>query len=154
MRERQIDLLERDLDGIEAFLDEFDPPANGETRTVETNAAGELVIVRNFPLPDGCNPDYIDLLLMTHQYPSAPPVGIYILENNNAEVIADLGRTFNVMHAAAYSAPTVEGYRWVCFIHQGNRWRFNHHDIVSGDNLRKFLIGFYHQCGTERGHGH
>ena len=88
MRFRQIDLfLASDLAGIQAFLDEFSPPTNGEDREVELNSTGELVIVRNMPLPDGFVPDYIDLLLMVPDYPSRPPIGIYLLERNNGELI-------------------------------------------------------------------
>src|ERR1039458_9019334 len=98
MRFRQPDLLQWDLAGVQAFLDEFALPSNGEPREVELNSTGELVIVRNMPLPDAFRPDHIDLLLMVPDYPSRPPIGIYLLERNNDELIAQLRLIFNVMN--------------------------------------------------------
>lgn len=151
MRLRQIDLLDRDVAGVQAFIDEFDPPSNGEARVAEINSTGELVIITNFPLPDGFRPDYIDLLLMVPDYPARPPIGIYLLERDNRALIDQLRRIFNVMHTAAYDAPSVEGYVWICVHYQGNAWHYNRSHVAAGDNLRKFLIHFYNRLLSERG---
>lgn len=110
MRPRQLQLLERDLAGIRSFLADFDRPANGEARSVEINRTGELVIIRNMPLPDGFDPDYVDVLIMVPDYPSRPPIGIYLLERNNREVIDQLRQIFNVLQNAVHDAPSVSGY--------------------------------------------
>jgi hypothetical protein len=110
-----------------------------------------LVVVANFPLPDGFAPDYIDLLLMVPDYPARPPIGIYLLERDNRALIEQLRRIFNVMQSAAYSAPSVEGYVWICVHYQGNAWRHEPRHVAAGDNLRKFLIHFYNRLLTERG---
>ena len=146
--ERRMRLLEQDVEGIAVFLHECGLADNGEERSVEIDANGDLVVIRNFPLADGYDPDFVDLLLLTHRYPDAPPEGLYLLERNNAEVIAQLSRKFNVMQSAAYSAPTVPGYRWICFHHSGHGWKFNRRNVRAGDNLRKFLVGFYAQTGA------
>jgi hypothetical protein len=150
MRDRQLLCLEQDLEGVASFLDEFGEPQNGEARSVEANPTGDLVCIRNFPLPEGYDPDFVDVLMLTHRYPDAPPVGLYLLEQSNAETIAQLGRKFNVLNYAAHSAPTVAGYRWICFTYQDNCWRFNHRRIAYGDSLRKFLINFFQQCSVEK----
>lgn len=148
----RLDLLEADVTGIQAFLDEFDPPANGETRFAEINDSGELVIVTNFPLPDdgGFRPDYIDLLLLVDRYPARPPIGIYVLERNNQPLIAQLRRLFSVMGQAVHDAETVAGYQWICVHYEGNNWRYHPRDLAHGDNLRKFLIHFYNRLQSER----
>jgi hypothetical protein len=151
MRELQTTLMERDVEGIQAFLDEFPDPANGEWREAAINQTGELVLVRNFPLPDGFAPDYVDLLLMVPDYPRTPPIGIYLMEKNNRALIGQLKRIFNVMNWAAHDAPTVEGYAWICVIYQGLAWKYNARDPARGDNLRKHLIHFYNRCQSEIG---
>lgn len=143
----RIDLLERDMEGVAAFLNEFAPPSNGELRTVEANPTGDLVWIRNFPLPDRYDPDHVDVVVLMHRYPDAPPIGLYLLENNNAETIKQLRQKFNVFQTGLHSAPTVAGYRWICFVYAGNAWRYNRRHVGSGDNLRKFLINFFRLCG-------
>jgi hypothetical protein len=151
MRERQLELLRRDVAGIQAFLDEFEPPANGEPRTALYNDTGELVAIYNFPLPDGLDPDFVDLCLIVNDYPSRPPIGIYVLERSNRALIRQLRRIFNVMNHAAYSAPTIEGFAWICLHYDGDRWRYHPDNIARGDNLRKFVAGFYGRLVSETG---
>jgi len=150
MRDFQMNLLARDLMGIQAFLDEFDPPANGEDREVELNSTNEAVVIRNFPLPDAYDPEFIDVLVLVPDYPARPPIGIYLLENEqNADVIGQLRRIFNVMQTAFYGAPTVPGFAWICVHYQGDAWRFNPDHLASGDNLRKFFINFFNRLQME-----
>ncbi len=146
MREWQMGLLEQDLVGISTFLDHFEPSANGEERVVQSNPTGDLVYVQNFPLPDGFDPDFVDVLMLTHRYPDAPPIGLYLLEQNNSDVIGQLSNKFNLLRRGFHDAPTVPGYRWICFVYADNHWSFDRRHVASGDNLRKFLINFYHQC--------
>ncbi len=150
MRTRHEDLLSWDLASIRAYLDGFDRPANGEAREVETNATGELVIIRNMPLPDGLHPDYIDLLMMAPDYPIRPPIGIYLLERDNGALIQQLRRIFNVMNTAFHDAQTVEGYVWICVHYQNNAWRYNPNHPATGDNLTKFIIHFFNSCHDGR----
>jgi hypothetical protein len=149
MRTRQNDLLAWDAAGIQDYLDEFDDPSNGEARQVEINSTGELLVIRNMPLPDGFRPDHIDLLLMVDQYPGRPPNGIYLLERDNGSLIGQLRRVFNVMQTAVHSAPSVPGFVWICVHYAGDTWRYNSDRLAAGDNLRKFIIHFYNRCQSE-----
>ena len=150
MREWQMELLGQDLAGVSDFLEGFEPAANGEERVVESNATGDLVYVQNFPLPDGFAPDFVDVLMLTHRYPDAPPIGLYLLEQNNREVIDQLSNKFNLLRRAVHDAATVEGYRWICFVYSDNGWKFDRRHVAHGDNLRKFLINFHHQCARSK----
>ncbi len=140
--------LSHDVAGIQAFLDEFDAPANGERREAAVMPSGEIVVVRNMPLPDGFNPDYVDLALYVPRYPGTPPIGLYVLRKNNAATIAQLKAIFNVLRAGHHEAPTVPNYDWICLAFADNRWSFNINSPNAGDNLRKFLIRFYNLCLT------
>jgi hypothetical protein len=152
MRSRQEALLEQDLAGIQAFLSEFDPPSNGEEREVELNSTGEVVICRNFPLPDdGFDPDFIDLLVLVTDYPSRPPIGIYLLEQNNRRLIGQIQGKFHVLNTAAHDAPPIPGYKWICVHYEGNTWKFNPNHLAAGDNLRKYLIHFFNRLHSDGG---
>lgn len=146
---RQIELLKKDAMGIQAFLGEFDVPRNGEPRYAIVNDTAEFVAIRNFPLPDGFSPDYVDILINVLDYPATPPVGLYILERSNAGLISQIRNIFNVMNHAAYSAPSIPGYSWICWHFEGHRWRYNTANVTAGDNLRKFLIGFFNRLDLD-----
>lgn len=148
---RQLQLLMEDVEGIQEFLDEFEPTANGELRYVALNETGELLTVRNFPLPDHLRPDHVDLLLLTGGYPAEAPLGIYLLERNNRSLIDQLRHSFNVMERAAYTAPTVPAFDWICWHFEGNRWEYCRDNLAAGDNIRKFLVGFYNQLCIDTG---
>lgn len=145
----QNDLLKRDVEGIRAFLDEFDPPANGEPREVSIGPSGQTVSVRNFPLPDGLNPDYVDIALLLPDYPARPPIGAYLLKRNNEALLRQLKRVFNVFDRGFHDAPTIPNYQWICVVYDQNRWRYNAANVAAGDNLRKFLIRFFNFCQSK-----
>ena len=141
--------LQDDVALIQRFLNQFGRAQNGEWPVADINATGDLVIVQNMPLPDGFKPDYIDVLLIVDKYPAMPPIGIYLLERNNAALISQLSRIFNVMNQGFHGAVTVPGYRWICFHYQGGMWKFNHRRVSAGDNLCKFLTSFYNHLESE-----
>ena len=145
MRDQQRVLLEQDIAGIQDYLDQFELPSNGEFRSADMNDSGEYVVVQNMPLPDGFAPDFVDLLLITEHYPALPPYGIYLLEKNNREVIAQLRRLFNVM-GNMRAAPAVKGFAWVCVHYASHGWRYDSANVPAGDNLKKFLVNFYNRC--------
>jgi hypothetical protein len=136
-------LLERDVEGIRSFLAEFEPPSNGEAREVIVGASGQTLSIRNFPLPDGLNPDYVDIALLLPDYPARPPVGVYLLKRNNEAVVRQLKAVFNVFDKGFHDAPTIPGFQWVCLVYDDNRWRYNAANVATGDNLRKFMIRFF-----------
>jgi hypothetical protein len=144
-------LLDADVAGIQDFLDQFEPPRNGEAREALLNTTGEAAIVRNMPLPNGFAPDYVDVLLIVDKYPVRPPIGIYLLENQNSALLNQLRRVFNVFENAHYGAETIPGYQWICLHYQGDSWNYNSINVARGDNLRKFLIGFFNRCQSEIG---
>ena len=146
MSYREQALLSRDVAGIQAFLDEFPAPANGEAREVAIGASGKTVSVTNMPLPDGFAPDYVDLAILLPDYPATPPIGLYMLRKANAPLIAQLKRIFNVFDHGFHDAPTIDSYDWACLVYEDNRWQYHAHHIASGDNLRKFLIRFFNLC--------
>lgn len=140
-------LLRKDMAGVQAFMDEFGPTPSGEPRSAALNRTAEYLALRNFPLPDGFRPDCIDALLVVSDYPGCPPVGLYVLNRNNASLMKRLEAVFQVYRDRAfYSAPSLPGYTWICYHYQDDRWHYNAASPQSGDNLRKFLMSFFHLC--------
>jgi hypothetical protein len=67
LSQQKLVALQWEVRAIQAFLSEFEPPRNGGRRTVRLSHSGEIILVRNFPLPDGYWPDQIDLLLKVYR---------------------------------------------------------------------------------------
>lgn len=140
---RRSALLAWEANNVQAFLDEFEEPSNGEARCAEVNGSGEYMTVRNLPLPDRYRPDFIDAMLILDDYPARPPAGIYLLNNYNEGVISQIRGRFNAFRdSAAHDAPPIEGYTWVCYHFRNNAWQFRTQDPARGDNVRKFLAAF------------
>ena len=144
------ELLQQDIAGIQAFLDEFGPCANREPRVAAVSRTGELLTVRNFPLPYGFEPDHVDILLVIPDYPGHPPIGLYMLNRNNAALMRRIENILNLFrNMAMHSAPAIQGYTWICYHYAGQSWRFNARHPAAGDNLRKVLLSFYSICEQE-----
>ncbi|MGH8631714.1 MAG: hypothetical protein ACREU7_13250 [Burkholderiales bacterium] len=143
----RLDLLRQDIVGIQAFLGEFGECPSGEPRSVGLGRTDELLLLRNFPLPDGFRPDHIDLLLVIADYPGRPPIGAYVLNRNNATLLRRLEGIFHMYRDRAfYQAPAIPGYTWICYHYAGDVWHFNAAHPAAGDNLRKFLMSFFSIC--------
>jgi hypothetical protein len=147
---REYALLRNDVAGVQAFLDEFPAPFNGEIREAAIGPSGKTVSITNMPLPDGFEPDFVDLAILLPDYPATPPIGLYLLRKSNAPLISQLKRIFNVFDHGFHDAPTIVNYDWACLVYEGNRWRYNASHVASGDNLRKFLIRFFNHCQQGR----
>lgn len=129
---------------VQTFLDQFGPPTNGERRIARIGDNGEHMYVRNFPLPDGFEPDYIDLMVLLDDYPARPPIGLYVLHKQNAALIRQLSGRFNAFQDSAYhSAPAIRDFTWICYHYANNSWRFREGNPAQGDNTAKFLAGFF-----------
>jgi hypothetical protein len=138
-------LLRQELVLIQAFLDEFEPPENDVLRRVTLEGGETGVVVRNYPLPDGYAPDQVDLLIDVSNYPSKPPIGLYILINNNEKIIQRIKRIFGdhvFGNHAYYGARDIEGFAWICLHYKDHKWSFNARQVNRGDNLQKFLEMF------------
>ncbi len=140
-------LLKWEVRAIEAYLGEFDPPASGGRRRARLSPSGEIILIANFPLPDGYEPDQIHLQVGVSQYPQWPPIGLYIMNQGNAALIAQLRERFSAFQDwAGHSADPVPGYTWLCYSYARNKWRYNTPYPSRGDNVRKFLATFYALC--------
>lgn len=129
---------------IQQFLDGFEHAENGRHRTIQLGSTAEFLIIRTFPLPDGYRPDYIDMLVMTDSFPSIPPIGIYVLNRENAALIRQLSSRFNAFRDRAFhDAPAIPGYTWICYHYADNTWRYRGDNPARGDNIGKFLAGFF-----------
>ena len=96
------------------------------------------------PLPDGYAPDEIDALLLVDNFPSLPPIGLYVLNHGNDQVVTQLRRRFNAFQDRAFhDAPSIDGYTWICYAYAGNAWRYRASEPHKGDNLRKFVASFF-----------
>lgn len=125
---------------VQRFLDEFEPPSNGETREAIVTESGKLLVIRNLPYPDGWDPDYGDALL---DISSLPPKGIYVLNDGLNGQEAKLRQKFNLFKDAAYhEAEAIPGYTWICHIYPNNQWKVDPLNPARGDNLRKYLALF------------
>jgi hypothetical protein len=144
---QKLALLKWEVRAIEAYLGEFDPPTNGGRRSARLSRSGEIILVANFPLPDGYEPDHMDLLVGVSQYPAWPPIGLYVMNQGNAALIAQLRDLFSAYQdSAGHSADPVPGYTWLCYSYTGNTWRYCAPYPARGDNVRKFLATFYALC--------
>jgi hypothetical protein len=141
---RKQSLLHNEVARIQHFLDGFESTTNGNRRTVRLGKSAEFLIIRNFPLPDCFYPDYIDILVLTESFPAIPPIGIYVLNNENAALINQLSAKFNAFRdRAAHDAPAIQGYTWICYHYANNSWRYRLDNPSRGDNIAKFLGGFF-----------
>lgn len=138
-------LLTREIMLLKEFLQEWEEPANGQVRTVSMEANNSLMLIRNFPLPDGYSPDYVDVMLDVGNYPAKPPVGMYILTKNNKKVIAKMTQIFGnhlFESGAYYEAKKIDGFTWICHHYANHRWSLNARNLRRGDNIRKFVEVF------------
>lgn len=141
---RTLGIKQREVARIQSWLDRFDPPFNGGTRQATLGRTGEYIVCKHFPLPDWCQPDYLDLLLVVDQFPSRPPIGLYLLNKGNEALVAQISRRHHAFKDQAYhEAPVVAGFTWICFHYPGNAWRYDVQAPARSDNLAKFLQTFY-----------
>lgn len=137
--------LRWEVTNINRWLDsfEFQP---GRSRRAVVDPSGDFIIVRDLPLPDRYAPDAVDVMLITDQYPSQPPIGLYAL-NRAATVIGQLKAVFNAFPNGAYhGAPALPGYTWICFHYAEQTWKYDVSNPAKGDNIAKFLGAFYAQA--------
>ena len=146
-------LLQWEVDNLQrSFLDSFEAPKNGGKREAILSSTEEFIVVRNLPLPDVCEPDYVDVLIVVDNYPGVPPIGLYLLNTSvNEDVVRDLAASFNVFDGRAFhEAQSLEGYTWVCYHYARNQWRFSANAPHKGDNISKFLSSFFAACEKSR----
>jgi hypothetical protein len=128
---------------VNRWLQGFEPCRLG-ARDAFVSSTGELLAVKNFPLPDHFDPDHINLIIKIPHYPTVPPLGIYLAETSQTpRIISRIKSRVNVFRGAAYhdaEAPR-PGYQWVCLI--ASDWRIDWSDIRKGANLQKYLSHFY-----------
>ncbi len=137
-------LLSYEVAHIQDYLDGFYPGPSGRRRRAWVGSTGEFVVIEAMPLPDGYHPDEIDLLLLVDNFPSIPPIGIYMLNRGNEHLVRQLKNRFNAFQNNAYhDAPAIKNYTWLCYAYANNHWRYNASDPRQGDNLRKFLSSFF-----------
>jgi hypothetical protein len=136
-------LLLWELRNIKSFLDEFEN-TEGIKRSVVLSPSSEVLLIDNFPLPDNYTPDYINILLDVSEYTALPPIGLYVLNNNNEHMIEQLKKKINAYRdTALHSAAPVAGYTWLCWSYKDNKWRYRDDAPSKGDNVCKFLNSFY-----------
>ncbi|MDQ3958993.1 MAG: hypothetical protein M3255_01565 [Pseudomonadota bacterium] len=140
-------LLKWEVRAIEAYLGEFDQPTSGGRRRARLSPSGEIILIANFPIPDGYEPDQINLLVGVSKYPEWPPIGLYIMNQGNDALIAQLRKRFSAFQdGAGHSADPVPGYTWLCYSYTNNKWRYCTPYPSRGDNVRKFLATFFALC--------
>ena len=145
---RRVALLQQLTEGVQEWLDGFEPPRNGGHRIARLVADNCLMAVENYPLPDRYLPhDYIDLVLDVRCVPATPPNGFYAIEKNNITTINHISRWLG---GHLYSSErgindthTFKGGVWVCLHYADNKWRFNAKYPERGDNPAKFLATVY-----------
>lgn len=114
-------------------------------RTAFASKSNDFIVVKNFPLPDGYKPDFIDLVIVTTRYPESPPLGFHIMKNNNEKLLQQLkakfGHTFE--YAPYDDVEEIPNYYWVCYHYADFKWNFNVNRPNEGDNLYKYLSRFF-----------
>lgn len=142
---RRLDLLNWEVNNLRrSFLDRFDHPSGRGDRQAALGDRGTYAVVKAFPLPDGYRPDQLDILVRLHNFPSLPPIGLYLLNRGNESLVRQISSRFNAFADAAFhDAEPIPGMTLVCYHYAGNGWRYNAANPASGDNLAKFLASFY-----------
>lgn len=110
------------------------------------DSSGEFIRVLGMPLPAGYSPSHCDLVLIVSDFPASPPIGLYLLNSDRRQVEkikALFGRVHVFRNEGLAGAPSIPGYTWICYHYQSNRWCYRAEAPAKGDNLRKFLQGFY-----------
>lgn len=145
--EANLNMLRREVAAIQRWFDGFYPGASQRPRVATLGRTGEYIVVQALPLPDGYSPDEVDALLLVDNFPSLPPIGLYLLNAGNESIVRQLRRQFNAFQDQAFhAAPSVPSYTWICYHYANNRWRYNTSDPAKGDNLAKFLASFFSQA--------
>lgn len=141
-------LLRLEAAHVQRFLDErFDPPANGERRFVQLAASARVLTVRNFPLPDGFEPDFADVLLFIEGYPAVPPAGVYVKSGHDPGLRQQLLARLPRLAENVWSA--LPGF--TCFDLGISIWRYCPQALERGDNLCKVLAAFFAALGEMTG---
>ena len=144
---RNLAMLQHEVRVMQHWLDGFYPGPSQRTRFAALGRTGEYIVIHALPLPDGYEPDEIDALLLVDNFPSLPPIGLYVLNACNEEIVRQLRRQFNAFQNQAFhAAPSIRGYTWICYHYADNRWHYNPANPARGDNLAKFLASFFAQA--------
>jgi hypothetical protein len=142
---RTHNLLQWECANLNAYLAAF--AACGPTsRGAVLDDSTEFIRVLGMPLPTGYYPTACDLVVIVNDFPARPPIGLYLLNSDRAQVKkieALFGRAHMRRDEGQIGAPSIPGYTWICYHYQFNRWRYRAEAPAQGDNLRKFLQGFY-----------
>ena len=137
-------LLDWEVAYIQQWLDQFEVSATGRSRRAVLGESGQYIVVEAFPLPDGYQPDEVDVLIVVDNHPTIPPIGLYVLNRGNERLVSQLRGRFNAFEGRAFhDAPSIPNYTWCCYAYAENRWRYNAAAPHKGDNVRKFLAGFH-----------
>lgn len=131
---------------IESDINQFTNPQNLQ-RVAWAGDSGNYIRVQNFPLPNGFKPDSIDLIVVTSDYPSFPPVGLHIAKtDSNDRIIKQIEKAMqgHIYDGAAIDpAEEISGYHWVCYHFRNHQWQFAINNPTQGDNISKFLKNFF-----------
>jgi hypothetical protein len=137
-------LLRNELTLVQRWLNGFEPMSNGRARQAWLGVGGAYMIIEGMPLPEGYQPDHIDLMIDLSQFPTIPPIGLYVLNQQNGALIEQLKKHFRAFtNAAFHDAESVEGYTWICYHYANNQWKHNAAQPNKGDNIAKFFNNFY-----------
>ncbi|MCU0757339.1 MAG: hypothetical protein MUE46_19865 [Xanthomonadales bacterium] len=127
---------------VQRWLDGFEASMHGARRAVRHQSGAQLMVYR-CPLPDQFALDEINVMLDVGNYPSVPPIGLYV-SNNNLAAATQLDSHFRRFRDTAFhDAPSLTGFTWICFAYRQNRWHFDARDPERSDNISKFLDSFY-----------
>lgn len=123
---------------------------NGTQRRAVLDDSGEFIRVFGMPLPPGYYPPSCDLVLIVSDFPARPPIGLYLLNSDRAQVqrIVEL---FGAGHVVRDGGEAIPGYTWICFHYAMSRWRYRADAPAGGDNLQKFLASFYAELAAGAG---
>lgn len=140
-------LLARETALVNWWLSGFEPCPMG-SREAFLNDTGDFIGIRNFPLPDAYQPDQIHLCIYVSQYPTVPPIGLYLATGGaNRRLIEQIKSKVNVFSNNAFhgAEKPLPGFEWVCLVAEG--WRVNHANMRKGQNIQKYLGHFYALLG-------
>lgn len=98
------------------------------------------LLIENFVLPDrfakNGYEDHEDILIPLHNHPYNPPFGFYI--PTNSPHLSEIKKLFGL-----YALHDSNGYTWIDFAYNLERWDYNFDNPIKGDCLCKFIESIF-----------
>ena len=160
MRQRQVDIVERDLEQLLHSLQSlyfyaacFDNPTPYldviDIQQSDPDRALFTVMVANMPLRHSRyqNDNYVDVIFVIEpEYPLLPPNGLYISDecDHAGKILRSLKERLNAFSEnASHGARAIPYFSWICLGFGPSQWNYCHGNPKQGDSITTLIYAFY-----------